>query len=383
MAKILIGKHEGTIYKEGSGYTGAVSLGFKPDGTRKRLKRKARTRSEVKDKLIEAIADLENGVKAGAHYTVEKCVDDFLANGLKGKSENTHKLYTSIAKNNIRSQIGRIKLKELNADHVEDLLATIAETKSSQTVLRTRNLLVRSIRMAERRDKVRRNVAALVDPPKGCTGRPSKSLSMEQAAKLVAAAQDPQWRLGAYVILSLMSGIRTEEARTLRWADVDLDQATVYVLRADRHGGDTKTRKSRRGLSIAQLTVSALATHKARQAADQLAMGEAWQDNDLLFCRQDGSGFNATQVRHEFQKITRAAGLGDGWVPRELRHTFVSLLSDHNIPVEKIADLVGHSNTHTTETVYRHRLRPVVTGGAEVMDTIFSPGYETPDGKSA
>jgi hypothetical protein len=39
--------------------------------------------------------------------------------------------------------------------------------------------------------------------------------------------------------------------------------------------------------------------------------------------------------------------------------------------VEKIARLVGRIGTATTETVYRHQIRPVVTGGAEVMDQLF------------
>jgi integrase len=63
---------------------------------------------------------------------------------------------------------------------------------------------------------VGRNVAALVKPPKGQRGgRPSKSLTLEQAVSLMAAAQGT--RLEAYVILSLRSGVRTEEARALRW----------------------------------------------------------------------------------------------------------------------------------------------------------------------
>src|SRR3954452_9917088 len=62
LAKILIGKYEGTIYKEGDHYTGAISLGFGPDGRRKRLKRKGRNKTEVKDRLIEAVKDLESGV---------------------------------------------------------------------------------------------------------------------------------------------------------------------------------------------------------------------------------------------------------------------------------------------------------------------------------
>ena len=56
----------------------------------------------------------------------------------------------------------------------------------------------------------------------------------------------------------------------------------------------------------------------------------------------------------------------------ELRHGFVSLLSDAGVPVEKIARLVGQSSTVTTELVYRKQIRPVVQGGAEVMDKLFS-----------
>ena len=40
-------------------------------------------------------------------------------------------------------------------------------------------------------------------------------------------------------------------------------------------------------------------------------------------------------------------------------------------PVETIADLVGHASTAVTEEVYRHQLKPVITRGAETMNTIF------------
>jgi integrase len=60
------------------------------------------------------------------------------------------------------------------------------------------------------------------------------------------------------------------------------------------------------------------------------------------------------------------------WTPRELRHSFVSLLSDHGVPIEQIADLVGHRGTSVTEKVYRHQLRPVLLTGAVVMDQIFN-----------
>jgi integrase len=57
--------------------------------------------------------------------------------------------------------------------------------------------------------------------------------------------------------------------------------------------------------------------------------------------------------------------------PRELRHSFVSLLSDAKVPIEVISRLVGHSGTAVTERVYRHQIRPVVEEAATEMDRIF------------
>ena len=58
------------------------------------------------------------------------------------------------------------------------------------------------------------------------------------------------------------------------------------------------------------------------------------------------------------------------WTPRELRHSFVSLLSDAGVPLEEISQ-VGHSGTTVTELVYRHQLKPVIQSGGTVMDRLF------------
>ena len=65
-------------------------------------------------------------------------------------------------------------------------------------------------------------------------------------------------------------------------------------------------------------------------------------------------------------RCIEAAGLARPGVDlRELRQSFVSLLSDAKVPMEVIARLVGHRSTTVTETVYRRQLRPVIEGGAE------------------
>jgi site-specific recombinase XerD len=97
-----------------------------------------------------------------------------------------------------------------------------------------------------------------------------------------------------------------------------------------------------------------------------------WKDHGLVFASQVGTPLTATNVLRAFRRITEKAGLGPDWAPREMRHTFVSVLSANGTPVESIALLVGHDRTSTTDSVYRHEIRPALTQGVEVMDKIFA-----------
>jgi integrase len=96
-----------------------------------------------------------------------------------------------------------------------------------------------------------------------------------------------------------------------------------------------------------------------------------WPGNDV-FTTQLGTPLDAANVRRAFRQVVEKAGLrAEEWTPRELRRSFVSLLSSAGIPIEDIALLVGHANTRTKERMYRKELRPVLRRGAKAMDDVF------------
>jgi integrase len=132
---------------------------------------------------------------------------------------------------------------------------------------------------------------------------------------------------------------------------------------AQRHGGDTNTEKSRRTLALPRRCSEALREHRKIQAKDRLRAGALWQDRGLVFSSTVGTPLTANNVIRAFRAITEKAGLGKDWVPREMRHTFVSVLSANGVPLENIALLAGHDRTATTELVYRHEIRPALTQG--------------------
>ena len=117
--------------------------------------------------------------------------------------------------------------------------------------------------------------------------------------------------------------------------------------------------------------MEALQGQRRRQAAERAVAGELWQAHGLVFTTSVGTPYESHNLRRDFRRVTAAAGLGVRWVPKELRTSFVSMMSYQGVPVEEIARLAGHASSRTTEVIYRRELRPVITTGAEVMDQIF------------
>ena len=103
-------------------------------------------------------------------------------------------------------------------------------------------------------------------------------------------------------------GLRPGELRKLAWDHVDLDHAVIHVWRSASRTGDVKTPKSKRSLELPRRAVTALQAHRKRQAAERLAAGAIWQDNNLVFCHEDGRMYTSDALNWRFGKMTRRAG---------------------------------------------------------------------------
>jgi hypothetical protein len=174
-----------------------------------------KTKALVQDRLKTLHGDLESGVRTSVNYTVRRAAEDWLKKGLNGRSAKTIKKNENVIAP-ILAAIGARRLRELTAGDVHQALSVMALRYSTAAMAMGHNALTPAIRHAEARDLVGRNV----DTPKGQTGRPSKSLILEQASAQLAAAQGT--RMHAYISLCLATGILTEEARALRWEHVNL-----------------------------------------------------------------------------------------------------------------------------------------------------------------
>ncbi len=154
----------------------------------------------------------------------------------------------------------------------------------------------------------------------------------------------------------LLLGLRPGEAVALKWQDVDTENKVLYVAGARKWTpggyviGAAKTKRSVRSLAMPP---------KLIEAFSRMVRGK---DDDLCFPGRWGGVKDPAAMRHQLSRICNAGGVTP-ITPYELRHTAASLLSDAGVPIEVLADLLGHTTTTMLEQVYRHRVRKVIDPG--------------------
>lgn len=372
------GHGEGGLYFDSDTkcWRGVVDLGKGVDGKRRRVKVQARTKAEARAKLTDLRNSLSAGLPTGeVRTTVEQLLDEWLSQGLPGRSANTVENYRWASDSHLTPALGHIRLRDLTPDHVADMLRLRAEADMSRSSLnRLRSVLQQALRYAERRGKVARNVASLVDTPDGKRSE-GRALTVEQSQKLLATVRGRP--VESLVVTALMTGLRPGELLGLRWSDLDLEAGTLHVrgsLKREKAGlrlGNTKTRRSMRALNLPSPVLTALKAHRKAQAKQRLRAGEHWDESfDLVFCTSIGTPMDPSNLRRAFSKATRDAGLGH-WHPHELRHSAASLLSAAGVPIEVVADILGHDSSRVTSAVYRHAVLPTVAAAVAPMEKMF------------
>ena len=332
-----------------------------------------KTEAEAKRRLRELVRAIDAG-RPVAHggMTVGHLLDDWEAKALPNRSiePSSVKRHRSSLKI-LRADLGGKRLKALTPEDVEVALerrAAAGYSKASCHKLRT--TLGLALTWALRRGHIAQNVASVVELP--TNARPAvrgRSMTVAEAKRFLKAAQGTP--LEAMWVTMLHLGLRPGEAAGLSWDDVDAPAGIVHVRRSrklDENGsaivGATKTAQSVRSLDAPSRVISALRAHRKVQARQRLAAGASWSNpEDLVFTSATGMPSDPSLVRREFLGVVAASELGDRWTPNMLRHTAASLLSDAGVPLEKIADQLGHKDTRMASLHYRHRVRATIDAG--------------------
>ena len=387
------GRGEDSIYQDGDRWRGAVSLGYGPDGRRLRKKVTAATKTEVMRKMRALRAELDAGMPVpDDRLTVGAFLDRWIARSLPGQvSERTLDSYADTVRLHLVPGLGRKVLRKLTVEDIDRLLKYKREQGYSPNTVRiVRAVLRRSLRQAEREGLVSRNVAALSSPPR-VRGNEGRALTVTQARTFLGAVRGTRHE-GLFVVM-LAFGLRRGEALGLHWASLDAAGATLKVTHGvkrvqvrDGSGprtrlvlGELKTARSRRTLFLTPQLVDALRRHRALQAQERIALGEAWQDHGLIFPSEVGTPLDPDNISHLFSRICRRAGLGH-WHLHELRHSGASLMLAQGTDLYVVSEVLGHSSVAITKDVYGHLAEGQKRTAAALMSAALLDEIGSQDG---
>lgn len=250
---------------------------------------------------------------------------------------------------------------------------------SPMTILHHHRLLSTILNHAVQWQIIADNPAARVKPPKVKKTRVACYDEAQTMALLDALDREPEESYSFKVIIALAihTGLRRGELMGLEWCDVNSEQSTIEVRQSSQYvpseGVITKEPKnetSERLVSVPAPVIALLRNYKTHQNAQQLKVGNKWQDSKRLFTTWDGQPMHPDTIskwlpdflkRHDLPHITLHG----------LRHTSATLLIGQGVHAKTISTRLGHSNISTTMDIYGHALKSADKGAADKLDNLF------------
>ena len=377
------GNGEGSVYRSmEKRATGPVERWFAQviiDGQKRRVM--CENEAHAKRELRKLMRSVDDGKPiADGNLTVDALTREWETKVLASRdvSPSTKERHRW-ALNILREDLGGCKVRTLSPDRVERAFEGRADADYARSsIIKMRGTLSQVLKWAVRRDLVSRNIATVVELP--ASARPAKegrSLNPTQAKTLLAVAVGTP--LEAMWITMVFLGLRPGEAAGLSWNYIDFERGTLHVWRSisrDSNGavvlGATKTKQSVRSLGVPNVVLDALRRRRTDQTEARLLAGSIWSNpDDLVFTSPTGHAIDPSSCRKQLSDLAQRAGLGH-WTPNELRHSAASLMSDAGMPIEQVADQLGHKDLRMLQKHYRHRIRPTIDGGF-VVDEALRP----------
>ncbi|MFB4263330.1 tyrosine-type recombinase/integrase [Nonomuraea sp. GTA35] len=177
-------------------------------------------------------------------------------------------------------------------------------------------------------------------------------------------------RLYALFHLIAFRGLRRGEACGARWTDLDADEGTLAVatqltvVNGQVEEGDPKTASSNDMVALDTTTLDVLRIHHARQFADKLHWGPAWQDSGRIFTKEDGSRLHPDVISKHFERLCFGAGLPSIRL-HDLRHGAATLSLAAGNDMKITSAMLRHSSLAMTSDLYTAVLPEVAHTAAE------------------
>ena len=202
------------------------------------------------------------------------------------------------------------------------------------------------------------NVAERAKPPRPRATAASEALCWEPQELRRFLDLIRGHRLEAAWHLSAMTGMRRGEVIGLRWKDIDLEAARISIRQALVSVGyqiiiSSPKNHQARVIDLDATTVEQLRQHQKRHNDDRAEWGSEYQDQDLVFCKENGTPIHPHTFSQTFQRLIAKSDLRRIRL-HDLRHTHATIALKAGVQVKVISERLGHETPAFTLKQYVH-----------------------------
>ena len=302
----------------------------------------------------------------------------------RGVKHSTIMRYRELTRR-IYPQIGHIKLRELRADHLNDLYTLLGQEGlnkrtggklSAKTILEHHRLISTVLEQAVKEGLVPFNVASRATLPKA-EHKEVNYFQPEQVAAIRDALELEPIKWKTLVHLLLITGARRGEILGLKWDKVDFAGNRIYICNSVLYSADVgiyettpKTERSKRYITLPVESMQLLREYRVWQIERRLQLGGYYQDRGFLFTQEDGGPMHPDSVTDWLNKFSIRHGLPH-INAHAFRHTMASMLYFNGVDSVSISKRLGHAQVSTTANIYAHVMEQADQRNADILSDIF------------
>lgn len=347
-------------------------------GKRKEMRRRGFPTQKAAQRALDNVLERYG---AGIKVDDRESTGDYLIAWLRGKQNSlkptTAHMYSEYVNKSLVPAVGAVRLEHLRHEHVQGLVDELtAGGRGATTVRRIVATLSSALADAVKQRRLQHNACQHVTLPKVDRVETPVWTATQAVQFLEHAADD---RLAELFEVLIGTGLRRGEVLALRWSCIDIDARVLFV---DEKRGTLssvagrleftapKTVGSSAGVGLSARVVAALMRQAARQQLERAEWGGAYEDDGLVFARENGAPLRPEWVLKRFRELSDAAGLPRSRI-HDLRHLAATLMIASGVPLPVASKMLRHSQVGITADLYGHLTREASHAAADGLAAVL------------
>jgi integrase len=305
-----------------------------------------------------------NGTFSSAPVAFSIAFDAWMKDYVSSLSKATQSQYKTLADSYIIPLIGNIRIDKLMPFNCQLVLTHARkkdESKLSETTLKHIRKIMHVFLEYQRTMKktIKENPCNGITIPKVPKTRARRSATLEEITRLWDRMQGTHYYYCFQWLL--VTGMRPSEACGLKYSDIKSGHIKIFETRSKMDVSDGKSKNANRTIELTPAMTEIINLNKAYLKAKNIEV-------EYLFPTRDGEPSNAGYLTRAWGRLMQGTGIK--LTLYEIRHTYISLMID-KLPLKELQQMVGHSSSFNTSTVYAHIFKKQ-SNNAEIIDSTMT-----------